>query len=144
MKNVAKEILAYILWPILLGVPIFLVYTGIETDRPTLYFNIAYLGLAATLFVLERLMPYRGEWVKSDGQEFPDFAHTVLNKGLIQLALFLLLISGIIQSMGDKTPSSYWPSGLPLAAQVLLAMVISEFGLYWAHRLEHTLSLIHI
>jgi sterol desaturase/sphingolipid hydroxylase (fatty acid hydroxylase superfamily) len=40
--------------------------------------------------------------------------------------------------MGDNTPRSFWPSELPLAVQVLLAMVISEFGLYWAHRLEHT------
>lgn len=138
MKNLAKEIAGHTLWPILLGVPIFIVYTGIESGRPTLFFNIAYLSLAATLFILERLMPYRDEWVKSDGQEFPDFAHTVLNKGLIQLALFLLLISGIIHTMGDSTPRSFWPSELPLAVQVLLAMVISEFGLYWSHRLEHT------
>jgi sterol desaturase/sphingolipid hydroxylase (fatty acid hydroxylase superfamily) len=91
-----------------------------------------------SLFVLERVMPYRNEWVKSDGQEFPDFAHTILNMGLIQLALFLLLISGIIETMGHKSAYSFWPSGLPMAVQVLIAMVVSEFGLYWKHRLAHT------
>ncbi|MGH7892934.1 MAG: sterol desaturase family protein, partial [Thermodesulfobacteriota bacterium] len=138
VKNIAKEILSYILWPLLLGIPIFMVYLGIKGGRPTLYFNIAYLSLGVSLFVLERVMPYREEWVKSDGQEFPDFAHTILNKGLIQLGLFLLLISGIIETMGHKSAYSFWPSGLPMAVQVLIAMVISEFGLYWKHRLAHT------
>jgi hypothetical protein len=138
VKNIAKEILSYILWPLLLGIPIFMVYLGIKAGRPTLYFNIAYLSLGVSLFVLERVMPYRDEWVKSDGQEFPDFAHTILNKGLIQLGLFLLLISGIIETMGHKSAYSFWPSGLPMAVQVLIAMVVSEFGLYWKHRLAHT------
>ncbi len=138
VKNIAKEILSYILWPLLLGIPIYVVYLGIKGGRPTLYFNIAYLSLGVSLFVLERVMPYRDEWVKSDGQEFPDFAHTILNKGLIQLALFLLLISGIIETMGHKSAYSFWPSGLPMAVQVLIAMVVSEFGLYWKHRLAHT------
>ncbi len=138
MRQLIKETAAYILWPLLLGIPIFVVYTGIKTGRPTLYFNAAYLSLAATLFFLERLMPYRREWIKSDGQEFPDLAHTLLNKGLIQFALFLLLISGIIETMGDKPAYSFWPSGLPVYVQVLIAMIVSEFGLYWAHRLAHT------
>lgn len=138
MRHLARETAAYILWPLLLGIPIFAVYTGIQTGSPTLYFNAAYLSLAAALFFLERLMPYRREWTKSDGQEFPDLAHTLLNKGLIQFALFLLLISGIIETMGDKPAYSLWPSGLPVYAQVLIAMVVSEFGLYWAHRLAHT------
>ncbi len=138
MRDMVKRTVCYILWPLLLAVPIYVVYLGIGRDRPTLYFNAAYLSLAATLFVLERLMPYRTEWVVSDGQEFPDFAHTVLNKGLIQLLLFLLLISGIIATMGDRPSHTFWPAGLPMALQVVLALVISELGLYWAHRLAHT------
>ena len=137
-RRVVKETAAYILWPLLLAVPVYVVYLGISNDRPTLYFNAAYLSLAATLFYLERIMPYRREWVTSDGQEFPDFAHTILNKGLIQLLLFLLLVSGIIETMGHRPSHSFWPSGIPMALQVVLALIISELGLYWAHRLAHT------
>ena len=64
IKSAAKEILSYILWPLLLGVPIYVVYRGIEAGRPTLYFNVAYLSLAASLLVLERVMTYREEWVE--------------------------------------------------------------------------------
>jgi len=141
-RRVAKETAAYILWPFLLAVSVYVVYLGIENDRPTLYFNAAYLSLAASLFFLERIMPYRREWVTSDGQEFPDFAHTILNKGLIQLLLFLLLVSGIIETMGDRPSHSFWPSGMPMALQVVLALIISELGLYWAHRLAHTWSFL--
>ena len=30
-----------------------------------------------------------------------------------------------------------WPHGWPLAAQVMLGVVVAEFPLYWAHRLGH-------
>ncbi|MEQ9619191.1 MAG: sterol desaturase family protein [Deltaproteobacteria bacterium] len=138
MTRAIRETIAYTLWPLLLGIPVYIIFLGLEKGRPTFYFNAAYLGLAGTLFLLERIMPYRADWVRSDGQEFPDLAHTLLNKGLIQFALFLLLISGIMETMGDKPAQSIWPSGLPTALQVLIALVVSEFGLYWAHRLAHT------
>lgn len=30
-----------------------------------------------------------------------------------------------------------WPSQLPMVVQVTLALMIAEFGLYWAHRIAH-------
>lgn len=133
-----KELLSYISWPVLLGVPIYVVYLGIQQGRPTIYFNFIYLSLAASLFLLEKFMPYRKGWLKSDGQELPDLAHTVLTKGLIQITAFLLIISGIIEILGNSSGYSFWSSDIPMAIQILTALIISEIGLYWAHRLAHS------
>jgi hypothetical protein len=75
------------------------------------------VGLTAVvvlaLLVLERVHPYHDEWLHSHGDLRTDIIHNVVN--------FWTL----------------WPTTWPLSAQLLLALVIGEFGTYWIHRLMH-------
>ena len=44
---------------------------------------------------------------------------------------------GIVKQFGDRDSSGIWPGQWPLFWQVVLSLVVAEFGLYWAHRLAH-------
>ncbi len=131
-----KRAISAMLWPGLMALCVALNSLAIESARPMLYFNMIYLGLAATLFGLERLMPFERTWLADDGQIAPDLLHTLLNKGVIQAFAAAITVMGIAQAV-DAEPGSLWPSRWPMAAQVVLALLIAEIGLYAAHRLAH-------
>ncbi|MNL22817.1 Fatty acid hydroxylase superfamily protein [compost metagenome] len=95
----------------------------------------------ASLFLLERYIPYETEWLQSDGETVNNIAHTLLTKGLVQLAataavLFPMLTAIFLQPLAAMK-FDLWPSQLPMVVQVTLALMIAEFGLYWAHRIAH-------
>ena len=109
---------------------------GFAQGHPLLYFNLAYAALIVTLFFLERWMPHEREWTKPDGQTPANILHTLSSKGTGQL---LLLFGGIIglTELIDGPAHGIWPRDWPMAAQVVLGVVVAEFPLYWAHRLGH-------
>jgi len=131
-----RRFFSAVLWPGLMGICITLNAMAMQSARPMLHFNMIYFGLAATLLLLERFMPFERNWHASDSQVGPDLAHTILNKGLIQIAVATITAMGIAQSV-DAAPSLFWPETWPMAAQVVLGLVIAEIGLYAAHRLAH-------
>jgi sterol desaturase/sphingolipid hydroxylase (fatty acid hydroxylase superfamily) len=131
-----KRVISALLWPALMAACIALNAWALESSRPMLYFNMIYFGLAGLLFVLERVMPYERAWLQNDGQIGPDLAHTLLSKGVIQAFAAAITAMGVAQAV-DAGASGYWPARWPLAAQVVLGLVIAEAGLYAAHRLGH-------
>ena len=113
---------------------------GFVYDRPVLFFNIAYLILALSLFTLEKFIPHADEWNHDDGQTFANLAHTFSSKGLVQT---IVIFSGTIglQSLivpAAQATGNIWPYHWPMAVQVMMGLTLAEFGLYWAHRLAHT------
>jgi sterol desaturase/sphingolipid hydroxylase (fatty acid hydroxylase superfamily) len=131
-----KRLICSLLWPGLLTTCIVLNALAMTGPHPFLYFNIIYFSLAAILFGLERVIPFESAWLKSDGQIGADIAHTILNKGIIQIIAAAIAAMGIAQAV-DPTAAGPWPDAWPLAAQVILALVIVEAGFYAAHRLAH-------
>lgn len=134
-----RSVAAWLAWPGLFCLCMAVTAYGFLIGHSHLFFNAAYAGLIVTLFFLERWMPHEEKWRESDGQLPVDIAHTLSSKGTVQM---LLLVNGMIgladvAEGGSLTAYSFWPLGLPLAVQVVLAVVVSEFGLYWAHRLAH-------
>ncbi|MFZ4766103.1 MAG: sterol desaturase family protein [Roseimicrobium sp.] len=127
----------YVLWPALMvGACCGMAY-GTALGHGTWGFNITYLSLAATIALLERLRPHEREWLKSDGQEVPDMAHTLFTKVSVQILIVSLANFGIVHQFGSRESSGIWPGHWPLFCQVILGLVTAEFGLYWAHRLAH-------
>lgn len=131
-----KRILSSILWPTLLGGCIALNHVALQSDHPIVFFNLIYLGLAVILLVLERIMPHERLWLANDGQITADLGHTFLNKGLVQVVATAVVAMGIAQAV-DPEAEGLWPSTWPMAAQVILGLIIAECGLYFAHRLAH-------
>lgn len=124
-------------WPLLLATSAGILAFGFSRGQPTLFFNLSYAWLVMSLLLCERLLPYRTDWRRPDGQLRQDLSHTVLNKGLVQLFIVAALGTGLV-APPSSTALSLWPLWL----QVAFGLVASELGLYWAHRLAHEWPLL--
>lgn len=130
------------LWPALLTTVLSITYVGMVNGYAFLAFNLAYLGLAVTLFCAERLWPYERAWLANDGQIGVDLAHTVLNKGAVQVLIAVGAVFGIAEAAVDRGLHQLWPTHWPMGLQVALGLVLVEAGLYAAHRLAHEWPLL--
>lgn len=106
---------------------------------PALLFNLAYAVLAVCLLALERTMPHEPSWNQNDGQTFANIAHTLVSKGAVQTLLIFSTVIGLSSLVTPTAEPGYsiWPRTWPLWVQVILGVVVAEFGLYWAHRIAH-------
>lgn len=131
-----KRLISCLLWPALMASAIAVNAYGMSTDLPLLWLNISYFGLAATLFLLERVMPHEARWNENDGQIWPDIGHTLLSKSAVQVLIIVPALTGIGALASDEG-AVWWPREWPIALQIALGLLIAEFGFYWAHRLCH-------
>lgn len=132
-----RSLLDHLLWPLLLIAACIPTGIGIANGHGPLAFNITYFSLAALLFFLERWHPHEKQWLESDGQEIPDLAHTAFTKSFVQLLVVSAAQFGLASVVGGDQGTGLWPNHWPVFAQVVLGLVIAEFGLYWAHRVAH-------
>lgn len=143
-----RYIASWVSWPFLFIFCMSVTAFGFSKDDPYLpfvCFNGAYAFLIISLLWLERIMPHERGWHQSDGQTFANIAHTLTSKGTSQILLVVnAYIGANMLSGGDSglLGLQIWPSDWPLAAQVVLAVVASEFMLYWAHRSAHEIMFI--
>lgn len=134
-----KYILSWVLWPFFFVSCMLITVYGFSIGQPILYFNFAYIYLIIAMIFFERFMPHEREWIPQDGQMRQDILHTLSSKGTVQLLLYTNAVIGAsIVAPDAKLGFGIWPSHWPLFFQVCLAVVASEFMLYWAHRTAHT------
>ena len=132
---------SWCLWPGLFAAGLTGAGFAFETQRPLLWFNVVYLSIVAAIAFFERLMPFEEQWLARDGETFNDIAHTLLNKGGVQIAAAIgasapMAVAKVVQP-AVNSPFGLWPDAWPLALQVALGLVIAELGLYVAHRAAH-------
>ncbi len=130
-------LLAVLAWPGLLLSSAAILAVGFALGHPAIYFNLSYAWILLWLLLLERRLPYRRDWQRADGQLKADLGHTLLNKGLVQFTIIQLMSLEFFASRGSGAVGA-----LPLAAQVMVGLFVTEFGLYWAHRLSHEWPLL--
>jgi ornithine lipid hydroxylase len=127
-------------WPFVFGTCVGIMAIGMAYGHGPAAFSIAYVWLAAMLFSLERWIPFAPEWLVDDGQMWPDALHTLLSKSL---AYYLVVAGASLGLLATAAPeATLWPDALPLWLQVVLGLVVAEFGFYWAHRVSHEWSLL--
>ena len=108
------------------------------------YFEtVVVMGIICTSFFvqlgMQRLMPYRADWQHWRPDLGVDLVHLFFSNGLAtslgRAALLPIAIAGhgFVASLGVTT----WPSELPWAVQLAIALVIGDLGIYWLHRLAH-------
>ena len=88
----------------------------------------------------EKVQPKFASWGVPQGDWPADLAHTFLSTIVppeIIRALTIGALTGASIWLTERIGMPLWPSGSPIWLQLPLAMVISEFGSYWAHRLMH-------
>ncbi|OOG65863.1 sterol desaturase [Sinorhizobium sp. A49] len=130
-----------LLWPALYVGGLAAAGLAFATSSPVLWFNVVYLSVVAIIALFERLMPYEPAWLAPDGETLNNLGHTFLTKGIVQIAAafgasFPLLVAIFAQPFFGSQPH-IWPAHWSMISQVVLGLVISEFGLYAAHRLAH-------
>lgn len=98
------------------------------------------------LFGLEWLLPHRAAWnSRRDGDLLTDVLHNTIGaslypaRSIVKTALLTATIAWLAARFGSD---SLWPSTWPLAAQVVLLVVLGEFFYYWAHRFAHEYGLL--
>ncbi|WP_337269949.1 sterol desaturase family protein [Oryzifoliimicrobium ureilyticus] len=139
--SVSSRLISWLIWPCIFSAGLAGADFAFKSSAPLLWFNLVYLCVVAVIAVFERLMPYEKTWLVQDGEALNDIAHTLLNKGAVQIAaaigaLFPMVVATVAQPV-FTSPVHLWPDHWPLMAQVVLGLVIAEFGLYMAHRLAH-------
>lgn len=101
--------------------------------------NISVALAVAAIIAHELLLPYRVSWFPSRKTVGWDATYLVLVQiGLPALLSFLLvgiLVLGLEQI--SFNPSQFWPHHWPVAAQVIIMMLVADFLRYWLHRYSH-------
>ena len=105
---------------------------------------LAALGLFYPLVaLLERWLPHRGEWRRSQGDVRVDVLH-LLFTGTVANALFAVTLLGAFIAAGtwlsSRVGGALWPLGWPPLAQLALALALAELGHYVYHRISHEWS----
>ncbi|MCB1627481.1 MAG: sterol desaturase family protein [Xanthomonadales bacterium] len=138
-----RGLLSWLAWPVLFAVCLLLTGWGFAHPDgywPYLGFNGAYAVLIFSLYSLERHMPHEPTWQQPDGQNLASILHTLSSKGSSQVLLLANTTIGANALIGTETGLlglHLWPTDWPLWTQVIIALVLSELMLYWAHRLAH-------
>ncbi|MFK8019812.1 MAG: sterol desaturase family protein [Pseudomonadales bacterium] len=98
-----------------------------------------------TIPLLERLMPYREDWLQADDDTATDVVHLLVNNGLVttleKIALIAILLS-LTAWLGERFDGSLWPHQWPLLVQLFLMLLLAEFGRYWVHRAAHKVPVL--
>ena len=119
---------------------------GLAADpNQALTFVVVLPVLYALIALAERLLPYRREWNASQGDLRADVGHLVVN-GLAasRVAGAATTALGIAAAawLADHLGMPLWPRRWPMAAQLLLALLVAELGHYWFHRVSHERALL--
>jgi len=87
---------------------------------------------AIAILTLEKFLPFEPDWLKSKGDLNVDTIHYIVNY-FIKLGAQLLFAYVV----SEYRFLDIFPTSIPFAFQVILALAIFDFFLYWVHRLSH-------
>ena len=103
----------------------------------------------AVVLTLERFLPLHESWKHSRGDLHVDIGHLIVSGGITIMLLRPLMLAFTVMLaawLSALISASFWPGLWPghwnLLAQLVLALVVGEFFLYWAHRWGHTIPLL--
>jgi len=142
----AVELFSMLVFPVVLAAAIAATIALMDAGVPP---ALAFTGpvVASYLFVMacERVVPYHRSWLRSRGDVRVDLGHLLVSGGLTlellrpaMMALAVALGGLVAPIVGD----GLWPHDWPLVAQLVPALVVGEFFMYWVHRLAHEWDLL--
>lgn len=93
--------------------------------------------------IFERVHPAHPEWNKAQGDIVTDLWHGVVSNVTLPELLKMGLLATLV-TLGPETGGGLglWPEQWPLLGQLALALIVGQFGEYWAHRLLHTVPFL--
>ena len=113
------------------GVAIWMVTAGLPEVSLAILLGIAIL----VTFIAERIAPYEQMWNHPQDDRVRDIVHATVNEGS---SIFAVALLPVISSFGIG--GNLWPHELPLWVQLLVAILIADFGITLAHFASHRIS----
>ena len=134
------SLLRYLCYPLLMATAVAATLVGLRSFSEAIVLPVVCVVAAFVVMLLERVIPYEQEWAHSHGDVSTDLWHLTLGGALAEGARVVLNATLILVAVWLSTTlgSDLWPTAAPILLQLLLALVLAEFGGYWFHRLEHT------
>lgn len=139
-KELIDDALTYGTFPVVFGGAMGLALHGISTGwDPVVTATAMTAAVVVALFVLERVHPYQRDWLHAKGDLRTDLIHNIVNAAIPQVYAIAFVGAATAGAgwLSGAIGLTLWPTGRPLIAQLLLALVIGELGTYWIHRLMH-------
>ena len=141
MEQRLRHILTLSVFPLIFGGAIGFGVMGVERgwDRVSLLVGATVVP-AMLIWFLEQVHPHDEDWNQPRGDVSTDLKHLVVSMIMVPEFIRLLLYTSLYAISAWLTVRlgfDFWPTALPTLIQVVLAMLIAEFGSYWAHRLMH-------
>lgn len=98
--------------------------------------------LFLSIVAMEHYIPYHREWNKSHGDTRSDVLHymTTLAVSPFLKRGLLLLLTLVAAKQTNPFDLTIWPAELPVAAQLIPLLIVSELIFYWLHRSAHMSS----
>jgi ornithine lipid hydroxylase len=94
--------------------------------------------------LVERIHPAHETWRKPHGDVGTDAMHALISQIILPKAMEIGL-QGLVLTfailLSESMGGAFWPSSWPVAVQLFLALMITQFGEYWWHRLAHQVPL---
>ncbi len=99
---------------------------------------VASMSAALVITGLERVLPYEAHWSRSHGDVPTDLFYALSSLFAAPRLFDVLALSALAPLAGSLSWGVMaWPGHWPWGVQVLLAVVLGEFGSYWWHRGLH-------
>ena len=141
MVNHLKALIRYALFPTNFCVAIAVACLALERQwHPGLVLAGITLVTVAVILVAERVSPFHEVWNEARGDVGTDLLHATLSQLLLPFLLGIAIQAAIITFAADAASGTYtgvWPRQLTMFLQVPLALLVTQFGEYWWHRLAH-------
>ena len=100
---------------------------------------------AVIILIFERINPHYKTWNVPKNDVKTDALHAAISMILIPQILEGLLSAALLVAalkLSAIVGFSLWPHEWPLAVQLIMALIISQFGEYWVHRWMHEKPLL--
>jgi ornithine lipid hydroxylase len=138
--EIIDAMLTYGTFPVVFGCVMGLGIYGVGQGwNPVLTVIPLTAAVVLLLLVLERVHPYQEKWLHGHGDIATDLLHNFVNFWIPEIYT-VSFVGGLTVAaawLSNAVGMALWPTHWPLLAQLLLALVIGEFGTYWIHRMMH-------
>lgn len=125
--------LDYAIWPLLFFGPNVAAVLLLDRGVPEMVVQVLVIGVAGFgAYGLERIRPEHPAQSKPDLPVWMEGGHFLIG---VQLGFFAAYAACL--GIAKLVHFSYWPTGWPLALQIITAVVLYEGTSYWQHRYFH-------
>lgn len=141
-----RTLITYGLFPIVFIGALGVTWWGLKQEiEPGYVLSGITLATVLITLVFERIHPKHKRWNLSHGDVPTDLLHGLISMILLPQALEALLKAGLVVlaiKLTEGLGFSLWPESWPIFIQLILAMLISQFGEYWTHRGMHEIPFL--